>query len=252
MIDPAVVGGFALLLIRPGALVTSAPALGMLFTPVPVKAGLVAVLALALFPLVETPEAAGTTALGVIAARETAIGLALGFSVRLFIAGAEMAGHLTGFQLGFAYASLVDPASGVRNNIIAALYGSIALLVFLGTNAHHMLIGALALSYDALPVGVGGVDASIVEVAMDMAGVVFGLGARLAAPVVVVLIIVEIALGLMSRAAPALNILMMGFGVRVLVGLAVLAAVLGLLPIALEEAIPGVLQLAARTASAFR
>ncbi len=79
------------------------------------------------------------------------IGLALGLSVRLVLGGAEMAGQLAGFQLGFSYASLVDPQSGARNSVMSALYGTLTLFILLAIDAHHELLRALAASYEAMP-----------------------------------------------------------------------------------------------------
>ena len=66
-----------------------------------------------------------------------------------------------GFQLGFSYASLVDPLSGARNNMLAAFYGMIALFMFLAIDAHHEMLRALASSYEELPIGVGALGADL-------------------------------------------------------------------------------------------
>src|SRR4029078_5695982 len=90
------------------------------------------------------------------AARELLIGLALSLSVRVLIAGAELAGHLSGFQIGFAYSSLVAPQSGARNVVLSALSATFVVMVFLVLDGHHQLLHALAASYAALPIGAGG------------------------------------------------------------------------------------------------
>ena len=82
--------------------------------------------------------------LAVVVAREAAIGLALGFALRALIAGAEFAGHLSGQQIGFSYGATIDPQSGVRNNMLATLYGMLATLGFLAINGHHAVLRALA------------------------------------------------------------------------------------------------------------
>jgi len=251
-----------LLLLRPGMLVVAAPAFGSGFAPPPVKIGLVLILALALMPAATLPETIAPAAIALIALRETLIGLAIALSVRIVIVAAELAGHMAGFQLGFSYASLVDPLSGARNNVLSATYGLIALFVFLAIDAHHEMLRALASSYQVLPIGVGAgvggaaggaAGAGDLPVAIArLLGMVFLVGVQLAAPVVLVLVIVEIALGLMARSMPALNLMVTAAPVRLLVGLIALAATLPLIPPVVRAAITPALELAARLAAAFR
>ena len=91
----------------------------------------------------------GAAGLPVVVAREMAIGLALALAIRALVAGAELAGHLAGFQMGFSYAAIVDPQSGVRNNVLVALYGNIwRCSRFSAINGHHAFLRALRDSYD--------------------------------------------------------------------------------------------------------
>jgi flagellar biosynthetic protein FliR len=107
-------------------------------------------------------------------------------------------------------------------------------------------------SFEVLPVGAGGVDAALPAVVMRLLGVVFLVGAQLAAPVVIVMLVAELALGLLARAAPTLNLMAQGFPVRLLVGLLALAAMIRVVPGVVASAVPGALELAVRTAAAFR
>lgn len=184
--------------------------------------------------------------------RELLIGFGLAMAVRLLQAGAELGGYLTGFQMGLSYAALVDPQSGVRNNILAALYGSIAVMVFLLTNAHHEVLRALATSYEALPIGAGVVDSAIADMVARMFGLMFTLGVRLSAPVVITLLLVEVVLGVMARVAPTLNLMVTAAPVRLLVGWMALALTIRVLPDILIRAFPQALSLGARTAAALR
>ena len=243
---------FAIALIRPSILVIGTPLFGAAFSPAAVRVGLVVVLALLLAPVVGLPGRVAPGLLLALVLREALIGLALAVSVRLLVAGAELGGHLAGFQVGLAYAALVDPQSGVRNNLLAALYASIAVLVFLLTNAHHDVLRALAASYEALPIGTGSVAAGLPELIARMFGLMFTLGVRLAAPLIVTLLMVEVALGVMARVAPTLNLMVNAAPIRLLVGWLVLLLTVEVLPEILSRAIPGALQLGAQGASAFR
>jgi flagellar biosynthetic protein FliR len=252
VIDLAPLLRIGIFLVRPGLLIAAAPAFGGTWAPAPVKIGLTVILATICMAVVPVPAAGEPAGLALILTREAVIGFALGFAVRLLVSGAEMAGQLAGFQLGFAYASVVDPQSGVRNNVLSSACGLTALLVFLGLNAHHDLVRALVASYDVLPIGVGSVDDSLPEVVARMLGLVLVLGVRLAAPVLIVLLVVELALGLASRAAPTLNLMAQGFPVRLLVGLITLAAMIRVIPAVVARAVPAALELAAELAQALR
>jgi flagellar biosynthesis protein FliR len=252
VIDLAVVERFVLLLVRPGMLVMIAPGIGGAHIPAPVKVGLTVLLALGLLPSVTVPRELPELSLALVIGREAAIGLSLAFVLRALIAGAEFAGHLSGQQIGFSYGATIDPQSGVRNNMLAILYGSLATLGFLGINGHHQLLRALAQSYSGLPIGIGHVNESIVSSVRDIFALVFIVGARLAAPIVVVLLIVELAVGLISRSSPALSFMVIGYPIRIVVGLMLLAALIGTIPAVTNSLVGAVLVTGANTARAFR
>ncbi len=219
-----------LLLARAGMVVAATPAFGGQYAPAATKVGLAVLLALVLMPVVPVPTALPMAGLAVVMVRELAIGLALAMSVRALLAGVELAGHLTGFQLGFSYAAVVDPNTGVRNNTVAAIYATLALLTFLGINGHHAVLRALVESYGALPIGVGHVSHTLVPTVTRMLGVIFTTGAQIAAPVVIVLLLVELALGLIVRSAQGFDFMAISFPARLLVGMLALASAVAVVP----------------------
>jgi flagellar biosynthesis protein FliR len=248
----SVVVRIAVLLVRPGILVGTTPAFGSGFAPTPVRVAFIVLIALVLMPVVTLPATLTPAAITMIALRETLIGLALAMSVRLVIAGAEMAGQLAGFQLGFSYASLVDPQSGARNSVMSALYGTLTLFIFLLIDGHHEMLRALAASYDAMPIGVWHVDvAGIASLVARMLGMVLVVGVQLAAPVVLVLLIVELVLGMMARTMPALNLMVSAAPVRLLIGLIAVLGTLQVVPSVVHATVKPALELAARLAAAF-
>ena len=242
---------FALLLVRPGMVVMLAPGLGGRQIPAMAKIALTVMAAVALMPTVQLPETVGTN-LVLIILREAAVGLSLAFVLQVLIAGAEFAGHLSSYQIGFSYGATIDPISGVRSTMLVSLYGMLATLVFLGVNGHHALLRALAASYDGVPIGVVQVNASLVGAVRDMLAMVFTVGLRLAAPVLIVLLIVEMAIGLISRAAPSLSFMVIGYPIRIVVGLFLIAALIATVPGVIESMIERTLMLGGRTATAFR
>jgi flagellar biosynthetic protein FliR len=230
VIDLAALLLLALLLVLAVAVVMPVPPFGGLYVPPTVKIGLTLLLAVALAPLVTMPEGLTLASLGAIVAREAAIGLALSMAVRVTIAGAEFGGHLAGVQMGFSYVSVIDPASGARNQMLSTLYGSLTVMTLLATNGHHTVLRALASSYRTLPLGPGAVSSELAAASARMFGLVLLLGAQLAAPIVFALLLVEVALGILSRSVPSLNMMSVGFGLRLLVGLLVIAAALAAVP----------------------
>lgn len=252
MIDLSVLERFGLLLVRPGMLIALAPALGGAHIPVPVKVGLTVLVSIGLLPSVNVPANLPELTLAVVIGREAIIGMSLGFALRALIAGAEFAGHLSGQQIGFSYGATIDPQSGVRNNMLATLYGSLATLGFLAINGHHMVLRALAQSYGALPIGGGSLDASVVSSVRDILALVFVVAVRLAAPIIIVLLVVEVIVGLISRASPAMNYMVIGYPVRLIVGLTLLAALVPVIPAVTNSLVESALMTGAQLARAFR
>ena len=250
--DLAPVLQFALLLIRPGLVVMLAPGVGGRQIPAMVKIGLTVMLALALLPSVTLPASPAGGGLVLIVLREAAIGLALAFALQALIAGVEFAGHLASYQIGFSYGATIDPISGVRSTMLVSLYGMLATLAFFGINAHHALLRALSDSYIGVPIGAMEVRPSLVEASRDMLAMVFIVGLRLAAPVLIVLLIVELAVGLISRAAPSLSFMVIGYPIRIVVGLFIVGTAIYTVPDVTQGMIEHAFLLAGRTASAFR
>jgi flagellar biosynthetic protein FliR len=244
--------GLSILLVRPGMLIVGTPFLGSVYAPPTVRVGLTVLLALVLAPFVRLPAALDGGSLGLVVLREVAIGMALALAIRAVLFAAEFAGHFCGYQLGLSMGAMIDPASGVRNDVLATLYLSLATVICFMTNAHHLLLRALADSYSALPVGLGAIGGSLVGSVSRLLGLVFVMGVRLALPVIVVLLLVELALGVVARVAPSLNVLVAGAPVRVMVGLLVISATLGALPALIARYMPDALALAAGLAAGFR
>ena len=249
--DFAAVSRFGLLLVRPGALLLTAPGLGGLAVPAMARVALTVLLAVALAPSVPLPSGPDA-GVAVVVFREVAIGLALGLTARALIAGAELAGHLCSQQIGFSYAATIDPAAGVRNVALASLYGLLATFTWLGIDGHHLLLKALHASYVGLPIGSGSLDASLLTALREVFALVFVTGVRLAAPLIAVILVVEVALGLISRTAPALTFYILGYPARLIIGLAVVAMTVAAVPSVTRTLAERVIEAALAMASAFR
>lgn len=242
-----------LLLVRPGLLILTAPFFGAVFAPPQVRAGITLLLAFTLSAVVPMPPLTSAVGLTAMLMREASIGLALGLAVRLLTAVAEFAGELGSYQSGMSAGAMVDPVSGVRNTQFAAIYTNLTIIICFATNAHHVFLRALVASYQQIPMGLGsGTQPQMTATVSHMLGFVFVFGMRLAAPMLVVLLLVEVVIGLMTKVAPSLNIMVLGAPLRVPVGLAMVAVTTATLPALITHMVPAALELAFEAAKALR
>ena len=246
-----VLGRLAVLLVRPGVVVALVPTFGV-FAPAHIKIGLTALLALGLLPAVTVPPAVDVAVLGAVIAREVVIGFALAAAVRALVAGVEFAGFLSGQQMGLNYASTIDPSSGAKHTVVTTLFNMLAVLTLFAINGHHTILRALASSYAGLPIGGGDINASLLTSVRDTFALVFVTAVRLSAPIVVVLLIVEVIIGFISRVTPALSFTVIGYPVKMIVGLFVIGLVVATVPGVVTSLADRTIRLALETAAAFR
>jgi flagellar biosynthetic protein FliR len=151
--------------------------------------------------------------------REAAIGATLGLGVLVAFAGFMLAGQLIDLQAGFGMAQVFDPATRTRVPIVSATFGLLAAVFFFVVDGHHALLRGLAFSVERFPIGRGWDGATAAEPLVRQLAGLFTLGFALAAPVVLGLLLVEFALGVLSRNLPQMNMLVLGLPVKILVAL---------------------------------
>jgi flagellar biosynthesis protein FliR len=214
---------FLLVLARFAGLVVAAPIFGHGLVPVRVRAALAAVLALALAPaLPAAPPPATLWELAGTVAVESAVGVLVGLVAQFVFAGVELGGQLAGIQMGFGIANLIDPQASAQVTVVAHWQRLLALLVFLALDVHHLLLRAVLESLRSAPPGTIVPSALGMAGAVTLAGEVFTLGVRIAAPVLVALLLTNAALGVLARTIPQLNVFAVGLPVNVGVGLVML------------------------------
>jgi len=215
-----------LVLARIAGLLLTAPLLAHALVPPRVRVALAGVLALALAPVAGTAVLPAVSLPGFVAAIavETAVGAMLGFIGQLVFAGVQLGGQLAGLEMGFGMANLLDPQSSQQSTVVAEWQQLLALLVFLALDVHHVLIAALAESFRVAPVGAAVVSLPALEGLGARGAEMFAIGVRLAAPVLIVLLLVNATLGVLARTIPQLNVFVVGFPVNVGAGLLVLGA----------------------------
>ena len=149
------------------------------------------------------------------------IGAGLGLFLQLFFQAFVVAGQILSIQMGMGFASMVDPTNGVSSAVIGQFFTMLVTLVFLGMNGHLVVIETLVESFTTMPVGSGLLVSNFWELANGL-GWVLGAGLRLVLPAITALLIINIAFGIMTRAAPQLNIFSIGFPLTLVLGMGIL------------------------------
>jgi flagellar biosynthesis protein FliR len=232
---------FFAVLVRYSVLVSVLPFVGDRLVPVPVKVLLALVLSVALFPSLVSRGyvrpgdslAWGASASGIagVMASETLFALMLGYTARLAFDAVSFGGNLVGNFMGYAMASSYDPHQESQSQVVAEIHMAIAMLLFLTLDGHHLMLRASLDSYSVLGVGkLGGVimgsspqfGQAFSQRLIELGGQVIRFGVLLAAPVAISLFAVNVAFGVMAKAMPQVNVLVLSFAVSAFVGLIVM------------------------------
>ncbi len=209
------------------ALISSAPVIGNPSVSVRLKIGLgvlISVLVVPLLPPSSGINPASATGL-LILAQQVLIGLAMGFAMHVVFHAAEMAGELIGLQMGLGFATLYDASVPGFIPILGQYLGVIVGLVFLSVDGHLLLVSALVESFQVLPFKPFSTPAGLHAV-VAWGGNIFSWSLMLSLPLLAALLITNLALGVLTRAAPQLNIFAIGFPLTILMGILVLALAL--------------------------
>jgi flagellar biosynthesis protein FliR len=217
--------------VRIGACLMVAPVFAAAGVPVRVRIVLAGAITLLVAPLVPPPagieplSAAGL----VVTVQQIVIGAALGFALHIIFDAVQMGGQLIANSMGLSFAYNLDPLHGTEIPVIGQLYGILVLLTFLALDGHLQLIQTLAEGFRTLPVGTGGLGTGGLWQLIEWGTQIFGAALTIALPGVAALTIVHLAFGVMSRAAPQLNLFAVGFPISLVLGLAVVLASLPML-----------------------
>lgn len=168
------------------------------------------------------PEVAAASWAGLlILARQVLIGVLLGLSLSVAFAAIDMAGQLIGLQMGLSFAIFYDPLNASQTPVVGELFGLLATLIFLALNGHLLSLALLAKSFTLLPVAATAVSASAYSAFLAWGATIFSAGLLLSLPLIAALLIANIAMGVLSRVAPQLNLFAVGFPVTIVSGFVV-------------------------------
>lgn len=209
-------------------LIAASPLLGNAAVPASVKISLGVMLAMIIAPTVPALPATDPMSLPglLILTQEMLVGLAMGFTIRIVFAAIEMVGEISSLTMGLGFASFFDPQTRGRSSAISQFLVMVSTLLFLSVNAHLVLLAALAESFISLPISAQPIHSGGFQQLAAWGAEIFRSGVQIALPIVAALLLTNVALGILTRAAPQLNIFGIGFPVTLGVGLLVLAMVL--------------------------
>jgi len=211
---------FIFILLRVSAMVVTIPIFGNKVVPVRVKGGLSLIIAFLLFPFIKfhLPHLEILSLiLGMVG--EVIIGIIIGLAGRLAFAGVQIAGQLIGFQMGFAVVNVFDPITSEQVSIIAQFQFLIAMLIFLAVDGHHVFLYAIAESYRIISPLDFHFSAELMQSIVEISKDIFIIAVKIGAPIITALLMTSIGFGLIARTVPQINILIVGFPLKIAIGL---------------------------------
>lgn len=211
---------FLLVFFRVGGMVMVAPVFGSRSLPTQTRVLLALGLTLALFPILPPVPLVDPLSLagGIIIFQQILIGAASGMILQLAFDAVVIGIQTVAMSMGLGFAVMVDSASGVQVPTLSQFHLIIATLLFLAMNGHLLLLQLLVDSFTVLPVGAEGLDRDAFWIVADWGATVFAGAAKIALPAVTAVLIAQVSIGVVSRAAPSLNLFAIGLPTTILVG----------------------------------
>lgn len=229
-LDPVYV--WLMVFLRTALLLTFFPLFGEGFVPVKIRIVLAAATSFMLTPVVPlSADAFPSTLDGFVqlVASEALLGLSLGFVGRALFAVVQFSGQLAGEQMGFGIVNAINPTSGHQVSVVAEMQYLLSVLVFLAAGLHHLFLAVLANSFAILEPGAAIFSADLASFFMQLGRTVFTLTVQFAMPVIVVVFAINIAMAMVGRAVPQINVFLESFPLRIIGGLLVTIASLDFL-----------------------
>jgi flagellar biosynthetic protein FliR len=220
---------FLFVVVRLSAIVLPLPFLGARMVPAQLKVVLVVVLSVSVYPAIQTQKILmplGPVHLAVMLLSELCIGFLIGFVAQVLFAGIQLSGELINQQMGLSIASLIDPVHNQQSSLISNFQYIVAALMFFSGQAHHWFIYAMAESLHRIPLGELTAPQAMVTVLVTLLGQACIAAIKIAAPLIVTLLLANIAMGIVARLVPQMNIFLLGVPVSFGVGLVVLGLAL--------------------------
>jgi len=231
---------FILILFRSAGLFIISPILGHRSIPMLVKAGLSILLAIILIPVVNGGSMEPVDSiwlLALLALKEMLVGSVIGLIFAILFNAVRMGGNVFGYQIGLIIANIFDPETNSQTSIIGEFWYVIATLIFLAIDGHHAILSAFSDSYTLVPVGIFNFSGPAGEQLIRITAYSFSIAIKLAAPVIITLFLTEVALGVVARTVPQMNIFIVGIPVKIGIGMLVLGAALPVFRYMIEKTV---------------
>jgi flagellar biosynthetic protein FliR len=229
---------FMFVFVRVGAILFSVPFFGSANIPARLKAGLSFMVSLIAYPLVKFngitfPTDVFTLSLSLLS--EVFIGLIIGYTSRLVFAGVQVAGHLIGFQMGFGIINVIDPTTSSQVSVTSQFENILAMLIFLSINAHHWFLKGIIDSFNLVPLFGSHFSGALANAIMEMFKNIFVIAIKLSGAVIATLFFTSVALGLIARTVPQINVFIVGFPLQIGIGLLMIGLTISFFNMAMKN-----------------
>lgn len=246
IIDPVHIRTYILVLIRISLVLFMFPIFSMQLFPNIAKIAFSMVLSLLLYTVVDIDLSRfpmDLVSTGLLVFAEAMIGLTLGMCLRFFFAAVQLAGQVIGFQMGFAMINVVDPQTGANVSIMDQFGYWVCIIIFLLLNGHHILFMSLIESFRLVPMGYFTFHNAIMMKILELCSDLFLLSIKIGAPVIVTLLFVSVGFGLMGKFSPQMNVMIVAFPLKIVVGLALFGFTIQIISIVTVNYIQGFKQI---------
>lgn len=223
---------FLLILVRVTSFFVMMPLFSFRTIPTVHKIGLGFFLSWLIFYAISPPALEINGVYFLLIIKEALVGLLIGFTAYMIFSAIQIAGGLIDFQMGFAIANVIDPQTGAQSPLMGQYLYTFALLFLLSFNGHHLLIDGIYNSYQFIPINQPWLPLGNSNVALYFVksfSAMFVVAFQMSAPIVGCLFLVDVALGIVARTVPQLNIFVVGLPVKIIVSFLVIAAVMGVM-----------------------
>lgn len=217
----AMVGSFLWPMFRIMGFFLAAPVLGSNFVPQRVRLILAVVVSLLVAPtLADVPAVEGISLTAMlIVGQQVLIGAALGFFLQMLFQLFVLLGQMIAMQMGLGFASMIDPSNGVNVAILSTFYLMFVTVLFISFDGHLVMIEVIAESFELIPISTSGLDVDVYYQLVTTISWAFSSALLLALPALTALLMTNFAFGIMTRAAPQMNIFALGFPIALMFGL---------------------------------
>ncbi|WP_100403050.1 flagellar biosynthetic protein FliR [Bacillus sp. FJAT-42315] len=229
---------FLLIVVRVSAFFVTMPLFSYRTIPAMHRIGFSVVLSWMMYYTLDVPSLEINGEYFILIIKEALVGLLIGLVAYMILSAIQIAGGFIDFQMGFAIANVIDPQTGVQSPLVGQYLYMFSLLLLLAINGHHLILDGIFYSYQFIPIDQTGLsfgNGQLAEYVSRAFNSMFMIAFQMAMPVVACLFLVDVALGIVARTVPQLNIFVVGFPIKIAVAFIVLMIVFGVIFTVVQE-----------------